>query len=79
VNKYDKEFSEAMRLKLRLNREARSKGSAASPPPSAPSAESVSAPTSVPNFRDEAIRATMARHPGLTYEEVQADMKAMGF
>ncbi len=36
---YEQDFADAMRLKLRLNREARSKGSAASPPSSAHSGE----------------------------------------
>jgi hypothetical protein len=76
---YDQEFSEAMRLKLRLNREARSRAGESPTPPSAPSMGSSFDPASVESIRDGAIRRTMAAHPGLTSEEVDEDMKAMGF
>ena len=76
---YDQDFADAMRLKLRLNREARSKGSVASPPPSAPSAESASAPSSVPNFRDGVIDSILAETPGLTREKLERLMEGSGF
>jgi hypothetical protein len=76
---YDQEFSEAMRLKLRLNREARSKGSAASASGSAPSSASASAPSSGLISRDEVIERILANTPGLTREEVEPMMREMGF
>ena len=71
MNKYDQEFSEAMRLKLRLNREARSKAGAASASASDPSSGLIS--------RDEVIERILANTPGLTREEVEPMMRAMGF
>lgn len=76
---YDEEFSEAMRLKLRLNREARSKASAASPQPSAPSAASVSGMSLGSSFRDGVIDSILADHPKLTREELERMMEASGF
>ena len=76
---YDQEFSEAMRLKLRLNREARSRAGEASTSGSAPSSASASAPSSGPISRDEVIERILANTPGLTREEVEPMMRAMGF
>ena len=76
---YDQDFADAMELKLRLNREARSKGSAESPPPSAPSAGSASAMSSGSSFRDGVIDSILADHPKLTREELERLMEASGF
>ena len=76
---YDQDFADAMRLKLRLNREARSRASAASPPPSAPSAESVSDRISAPGFRDGLIDSILAETPGLTRERLEYLMEGSGF
>ena len=59
---YDQECSEAMLLKLRLNREARSKASESSAQDNEPSAD-------IGDFRRSVARSVMAEHPGLTEEE----------
>ena len=76
---YDQEFSEAMRLKLRLNREARAKAAENTPPASAPPAESVSDRISAPGFRDGLIDSILAETPGLTREKLEWLMEGSGF
>lgn len=74
---YDKEFAEAMKLKLALNRQARhsqTQTSEVSEPRSAPSAQEGD-----PDLREQAIAKTLDRHPGLTRERVLRGMKEMGF
>jgi len=58
---YDQEFSEAMLLKLRLNREARSKASESSAQDNEPSED-------IGDFRRSIAKDMMAEHPGLTEE-----------
>ena len=76
---YDQDFADAMRLKLRLNREALAKAAENTPPVSAPPAESVSDRISAPGFRDGIIEKTLAETPGLTREKLESMMRAMGF
>jgi hypothetical protein len=76
---YDQDFADAMRLKLRLNREARAKAAENTPPASAPPAESVSDRISAPGFRDGLIDSILEETPGLTREELEPMMRAMGF
>jgi len=59
---YDQEFSEAMLLKLRLNREARLKASENSAQDNEPSED-------IGDFRRSIAKDMMAEHPGLTEEE----------
>jgi len=68
---YDQQFAQAMKLKLRLNREAL-KGSGASAPPSEPSAPKG-------DFRDGLMREILAERPGLTRERLDKAMREMGF
>lgn len=68
---YDQQFAQAMKLKLRLNREAL-KGSGASAPPSEPSAPKG-------GFREGLMSQILADHPGLTKEELDQGMREMGF
>lgn len=74
MNNYDEEFARAMKLKLDLNRQARSQGSGVSARPSAPSA-----PSAGSSFRDEIMRQVMEEHPGLTLEELDSQMAALGY
>ena len=76
---YDQDFADAMRLKLRLNREARAKAAENTPPASAPSAESVSDRISAPGFRDGLIEKILAETPGLTRDKLEPMMREMGF
>jgi len=71
MDNYDQEFAEAMKLKLRLNREAL-QGSGASAQPSAPSAPSG-------DFRSGLIQEILQDKPGLTREELDQAMQEMGF
>jgi hypothetical protein len=68
---YDQQFAKAMKLKLRLNREAL-KGSGASAPASAPSAPK-------DDFREGLIREILADKPGLSRQTVEQGMREMGF
>jgi len=68
---YDQEFSEAMLLKLRLNREARSKASESSAQSNAPSERNN-------DFRRSIVQEMMADHPDLTEEEAMRDLMEAG-
>ena len=75
LSEYDKQFAEAMAVKLKLNRQQNSKTSAT---------PVVSSEPSTPTDGLAAIRApivaeVMARHPGLTEAEVLEGMEEMGF
>ena len=59
---YDQEFSEAMLLKLRLNREARSKASESSAQGNEPFED-------IGDFRRSIAKEMMADHPDLTEED----------
>ena len=75
ISKYDQDFAEAMRVKLKLNREMRSKTGEDSVDGNAPSAPL----DGLIEMRNSIAESTIARHPGLTKEEVLRDMKLMGF
>ena len=78
LSKYDSDFSDAMALKLRLNREARqSKGSGEAKQPKWH--EAVRVPTNAPYDRSEEIRNLVAKHPGLTPEAAEQGLRELGF
>ena len=75
LSEYDKQFAEAMAVKLKLSRQQTSKTSATS---------AVASEPSVPTDGLAAIRApivasVIARNPGLTEAEVLKGMEEMGF
>ena len=71
----DLEFSEAMQLKLRLNREKRnSQDSGASLESSEPSEQ-----TGGSRLRASIAQRVMRRHPGLTQQQVEQMMERDGF
>ena len=73
LSKYDKEFAEAMKVKLKLNRKMRSKAGE-------DSAQLNGSSVSLGDqLRNGIAESTIARHPGLTKEEVLRDMELMGF
>jgi hypothetical protein len=68
---YDQQFAQAMKLKLQRNRQALK-------------ASGVSAPRSEPSgprgdFRDGLIQEILAERPGLTRQELDRDMRLMGY
>ena len=71
---YDQEFAEAMRLKLRLNREARAKASERAAP-----VESATENGLGPISRDGIIERILGETPGLTREKLEPMMREMGF
>ena len=74
LSEYDKQFAEAMAVKLKLNRQQNSKTSTTlveSNEPFAPTRE-------IPN-RDSIMDSVIAKNPGLTREELSKDMEEMGF
>ena len=78
LSKYDSDFSDAMALKLRLNREARqSKGSGEAKQPKGH--EAVRVPTNALYDRSEEIRNLVAKHPGLTPEAAEQGLRELGF
>ena len=78
LSKYDSDFSDAMALKLRLNREARqSKGNGEAK--HSTEHETVIVPTNAPYDRSEEIRNLVAKHPGLTPEEAEQGLRELGF
>ena len=78
LSKYGSDFSDAMALKLRLNREARqSKGSGEAKQPK--EHEAVRVPTNAPYDRSEEIRNLVAKHPGLTPEKSEQGRRELGF
>jgi len=74
LSEYDKQFAEAMVVKLKLSRLQTSKTSATS----AASGE-LSAPTGEMPNRESIMDSVIARNPGLTREELSKDMEEMGF
>ena len=70
----DKEFSEAMQTKLRLNREMRSKASESQAQSSEPSEQ-----TGGSSLRASIAQKVMERHPGLTQQQVEQMMERDGF
>jgi|TARA_B100000959_G_scaffold267358_1_gene310740 hypothetical protein len=75
LSKYDKEFAQAMKVKLKLNRQMRSKAGEESVDGNAPSAPL----DGLTEMRNGIAEATIAENPGLTKEEVLRGMKEMGF
>jgi hypothetical protein len=75
---YDSDFSDAMAIKLRLNREARqSEDSGGSKQPK--EHETVLAQTNAPYDRSEEVRNLVAKHPGLTPEMAEQGLRELGF
>ncbi len=75
ISKYDQEFAEAMKVKLKLNRRKRLKAGEESVDGNEPSAPS----DGLTAMRNGIAESTIARHPGLTKEEVFRMMEEMGF
>ena len=74
LSEYDKQFAEAMAVKLKLNRQQNSKTSATpavSSEPSTPTRE-------IPN-RESIMDSVIAKNPGLTREKLSQQMEEMGF
>ena len=74
MSTYDQDFAHAMKLKLDRNRAARSKETEALTPLSAQPAPSVGE-----GFRDSLMDQILKDRPGLTREELDQQMDAMGF
>ena len=74
LSEYDKQFAEAMAVKLKLNRQQNSKNSTTSVESNEPSA-----PTrEIPN-RKSIMDSVIAKNPGLTREKLSKQMEEMGF
>jgi hypothetical protein len=74
LSEYDRQFAEAMAVKLKLSRRQTLKAfatSAASGEPSAPTGE-------IPN-RESIMDSVIARNPGLTREKLSKQIEEMGF
>ena len=78
LSKYDSDFSDAMALKLRLNREARQSKDSGEAKQSKEH-ETVIVPTNAPYDRSEEIRNLVAKHPGLTPESAEQGLRELGF
>ena len=76
--KYDSDFSNAMALKLRLNREARQTEDSGEAKQSKEH-ETVIVQTKAPYDRSEEIRNLVAKHPGLTPEAAEQGLRELGF
>ena len=74
ISEYDKQFAEAMAVKLKLNRQQNSTISATSVESSEPSA-----PTGETPNRESIMDSVIARNPGLTREKLSKQMEEMGF
>ena len=78
LSKYDSDFSDAMALKLRLNRETRqTEDSVEAKQPK--QHETVIVQTKAPYDRSEEIRNLVAKHPGLTPEAAEQGLRELGF
>ncbi|MDG2403925.1 MAG: hypothetical protein P8M25_02905 [Paracoccaceae bacterium] len=74
LSQYDQDFADAMALKLKLNREQRSKDtevSAKVPAPSVPSA-------GLSNISEAIVLRSMERFPGLTRQEAMQMLREAG-
>ena len=78
LSKYDSDFSDAMALKLRMNREARQSEDSVEPKQSKEH-ETVIVPTNAPYDRSEEIKNLVAKHPGLTPEVAEQGLRELGF
>jgi len=74
ISEYDKQFAEAMAVKLKLSRQQTSKTSATSAASSEPSA-----PTGEMPNRESIMDSVIAKNPGLTREKLSKQMEEMGF
>ena len=78
LSQYDSDFSDAMALKLRLNREApQTKNSGEGKRSKEHQTDRV--PTNAPYDRSEEIRNLVAKHPGLTPEAAEQGLRELGF
>ena len=78
LSEYDKQFAEAMALKLKLSREKKRKASEVSKPVSEPSETK----EEVIFDRSEILASVQKRHPGLTSEDLkimEQEMAKMGY
>ena len=78
LSKYDSDFSDAMALKLRLNREARQSIDSDEVKPSK-GQKTVIVNTNTPYDRNEEIQNLVAKHPGLTPEQAEQGLIELGF
>ena len=78
LSKYDSDFSDAMVLKLRLNRET-PQSSDGDDVKQSRKHETVIVATNAPYDRSEEIRNLVAKHPGLTPEEADQGLRELGF
>ena len=78
LSKYDSDFSDAMAVKLRLNREARQTEDSGEAKQSKEH-ETVIVQTKAPYDRSEEIRNLVAKHPGLTPEAAEQGLRELGF
>ena len=78
LSNYDSDFSNAMDLKLRLNRGARQSKDSDELKQSKEH-ETVIVQTNAPYDRSEEIRNLVAKHPGLTPEAAEQGLRELGF
>ena len=78
LSNYDSDFSNAMDLKLRLNRGARQSKDSGELKQSKEH-ETVIVQTNAPYDRSEEIRNLVAKHPGLTPEAAEQGLRELGF
>ena len=74
LSEYDKQFAEAMAVKLKLNRQQNSKTSETPAIDNEPSI-----PVRGPPDRERIMESVMAKNPGLTKEKLSRMMEEMGF
>ena len=78
LSNYDSDFSNAMDLKLRLNRGARQSKDSGELKQSKEH-ETVIVATNAPYDGSEEIRNLVAKHPGLTPEAAEQGLRELGF
>ena len=78
LSKYDSDFSDAMALKLRLNRESRQSEDSGEAKHSTEH-EAVIVLPNAPFDRREEIKNLVAKHPGLTPEKAEQGLRELGF
>ena len=78
LSNYDSDFSNAMDLKLRLNRGARQSKDSGELKQSKED-ETVIVQTNAPYDRSEEISKLVAKHPGLTPEAAEQGLRELGF
>jgi hypothetical protein len=75
LSEYDKQFAEAMAVKLKLSRQQTSKTSATSAASSEPSVQT----DGLAAMRGPIVAAVLADHPTLTEAKLVKQMEEMGF